>query len=52
MHPGDLRNILCGKSLRMELKSRSDGPHLYMFRISNMAVEQLFNVMSEKNDSG
>ena len=51
LHPGDLRNILCEKSPRMELKSRNEGPHLYMLRISNMALEQLFKVMSEKNDS-
>lgn len=52
LHPGYLRNILCEKRPRMELKSRNDGPHLYMLRIFNTALEQLFNVMSEKNDSG
>lgn len=36
----------------MELKYREDGPHLYMLRISNMELEQLFNIASEKNDSG
>jgi hypothetical protein len=52
LHPGDVRNILCEKRPRMELKSRQDGPHLYMLRISKMALEQLFNVMSDRNDSG
>ena len=35
----------------MELKSRNDDSHLYMLRISNMALEQLFKVIFEKNDS-